>query len=86
MIESLIRDVPDFPKPGILFKDITPLLQSPEGLRASILEKGGSLNTLCRAKVTQSRARPAIWNCSPRWLKLPCWISAEKFSFAQSAL
>jgi adenine phosphoribosyltransferase len=26
---SLIRDVPDFPKPGILFKDITPLLASP---------------------------------------------------------
>ena len=32
MFESLIRDVPDFPKPGILFKDITPLLQSREGL------------------------------------------------------
>ena len=26
---SVIRDVPDFPKPGILFKDITPLLASP---------------------------------------------------------
>jgi adenine phosphoribosyltransferase len=25
-IKSLIRDVPDFPKPGILFKDVTPLL------------------------------------------------------------
>ena len=25
-IEALIRDVADFPKPGILFKDITPLL------------------------------------------------------------
>ncbi len=36
MLESLIRDVPDFPKPGILFKDITPLLQSPEGLRQCI--------------------------------------------------
>ena len=36
MIERFIRDVPDFPKPGILFKDITPLLQSPEGLKASI--------------------------------------------------
>ena len=36
MIEQFIRDVPDFPKPGILFKDITPLLQSPEGLKASI--------------------------------------------------
>lgn len=29
-LESFIRDVPDFPKPGILFKDITPLLASPE--------------------------------------------------------
>ena len=36
MIERYIRDVPDFPKPGIVFKDITPLLQSPEGLRQSI--------------------------------------------------
>ncbi|MGD2017743.1 MAG: adenine phosphoribosyltransferase [Planctomycetota bacterium] len=36
MIERFIRDVPDFPKPGILFKDITPLLQSPEGLKSSI--------------------------------------------------
>ena len=25
-IQDVIRDVPDFPKPGILFKDITPLL------------------------------------------------------------
>ena len=36
MIEQYIRDVPDFPKDGILFKDITPLLQSPEGLKSSI--------------------------------------------------
>ncbi|MFT4710593.1 MAG: adenine phosphoribosyltransferase [Bacteroidia bacterium] len=35
-IESYIRDVPDFPKPGIVFKDITPLLASPEGLKQSI--------------------------------------------------
>ena len=27
LIKSLIRDVPDFPKPGIVFKDITPVLQ-----------------------------------------------------------
>src|SRR5207249_5872593 len=31
-----IRDVPDFPKPGIVFKDITPLLRSPEALEASV--------------------------------------------------
>ncbi len=29
MIEGRIRDVPDFPKKGIVFKDITPLLQDP---------------------------------------------------------
>ena len=43
MIESYIRDVQDFPKPGIVFKDITPLLQSPEGLRESI----ASLEAIC---------------------------------------
>jgi len=31
--ESLIRDVPDFPKPGILFKDITPIVQDYEALK-----------------------------------------------------
>jgi adenine phosphoribosyltransferase len=31
-LRVLIRDVPDFPKPGILFKDITPLLADPAGL------------------------------------------------------
>ncbi len=36
LISSLIRDVPDFPKPGILFKDITPVLQDPAGLKASV--------------------------------------------------
>ena len=32
-LKALIRDVPDFPKPGILFRDITPLLADPDGLR-----------------------------------------------------
>jgi adenine phosphoribosyltransferase len=35
-IRSLIRDVPDFPKPGILFKDITPVLADPAAFRATI--------------------------------------------------
>lgn len=35
-IKSLIQDVPDFPKPGILFKDISPLLHSVEGYREVI--------------------------------------------------
>ena len=38
LILDLIRDVPDWPKPGVVFKDITPLLERPEGLRASVEE------------------------------------------------
>lgn len=33
---ATIRDVPDFPKPGILFKDITPVLADPKLFRATI--------------------------------------------------
>ncbi|HTU76117.1 MAG TPA: adenine phosphoribosyltransferase [Trebonia sp.] len=36
LLESHIRDVPDYPQPGVLFKDITPLLADPEALRAVI--------------------------------------------------
>jgi len=35
-IESLIRTIPDFPIPGILFRDITPLLQDRTGYREAI--------------------------------------------------
>jgi adenine phosphoribosyltransferase len=47
-LKALIRDVPDFPKPGIVFKDITPLLKDAEGLR----ESGRLLAALC------AKARP----------------------------
>ncbi len=33
LLREKIRDVPDFPKPGIVFRDITPLLQDAEALR-----------------------------------------------------
>ena len=32
-LAALIRDIPDFPRPGIVFKDITPLLRDRDGLR-----------------------------------------------------
>jgi adenine phosphoribosyltransferase len=35
-LKSLIRDIPDFPKPGIVFRDITTLLRDPQGLRYTI--------------------------------------------------
>ena len=35
-LRALIREVPDFPKPGILFRDMTPLLQHPVALEAAV--------------------------------------------------
>ena len=35
-IERAIRNIPDFPKPGIVFKDITPLLAEPKAFRQAI--------------------------------------------------
>jgi adenine phosphoribosyltransferase len=35
-LRALIRDIPDFPKPGIVFKDITPLLLNPAALDAAV--------------------------------------------------
>jgi adenine phosphoribosyltransferase len=37
-IESFVRDIPDFPKPGIVFKDITPVLASAEALDAAVAQ------------------------------------------------
>jgi adenine phosphoribosyltransferase len=35
-LKSKIRDIPDFPKPGIIFKDITPLVKDPAALRLTV--------------------------------------------------
>ncbi|MDN3514608.1 MAG: adenine phosphoribosyltransferase [Candidatus Brocadia sp.] len=35
-LKKLVREVPDFPKKGIVFKDITPLFQNPMGLKGAV--------------------------------------------------
>ena len=35
-LRNKIRDIPDFPKPGIIFKDITPLVKDPATLRLAV--------------------------------------------------
>ncbi|MFE6226109.1 MULTISPECIES: adenine phosphoribosyltransferase [unclassified Streptomyces] len=46
LLLSRIRDVPDYPKPGVLFKDITPLLADPEAFTALT----DALAALCTAQ------------------------------------
>jgi adenine phosphoribosyltransferase len=47
-LTQYIRDIPDFPKPGILFRDITPLLAAPEAFRRAIVDM---VNPFRREKV-----------------------------------
>ena len=35
-LKTVIRDVPGFPKPGIIFRDITPVLENPEAFREAL--------------------------------------------------
>jgi len=52
-IRSAIRDIPDFPKPGILFKDITPVLSEPALFKASV---DGFVERLRTQRVTKIAA------------------------------
>ncbi|WP_020472030.1 adenine phosphoribosyltransferase [Zavarzinella formosa] len=40
-LTDFIRDIPDFPKPGIMFKDITPLLANPAAFQDSVRQLAG---------------------------------------------
>jgi adenine phosphoribosyltransferase len=35
-LRALIRDIPDFPQAGVVFKDVTPLMADPDGLRLAV--------------------------------------------------
>lgn len=52
-IERLIRDIPDFPQPGIVFKDISPLLADHDGLTAVVrgLAAAGRLDGVASGEI-----------------------------------
>jgi adenine phosphoribosyltransferase len=58
LIKSRIRDVPDYPRPGILFKDITPLLADPATMRTVVDALGTGFGPV--DKVTGIEARGFI--------------------------
>src|SRR5262245_19038193 len=54
-LKKFIRDIPDFPKPGILFRDITPLLAHPEALPETVRQlaepyRGKNINAVVAAE------------------------------------
>ena len=59
-IKSLIRTIPDYPKPGIMFRDITTLLQDAVGLKAAIDGILGAVDEFEIDKVAGIEARGFI--------------------------
>lgn len=60
-LKSLIRDIPDFPKPGIMFRDITTLLRDPAGLRYTIDRLGANCSNLSPDYVVGMESRGFIF-------------------------
>ena len=60
-LERYIRDIPDWPQEGVVFKDITPLLASPEGFHKAIDMLGETFSDLGVTKVMGAEARGFIF-------------------------
>ncbi len=59
-LRAQIRDIPDFPSPGIVFKDITPLLLDPRALDAAVGELAEQARPLAAELVIAPEARGFI--------------------------
>lgn len=76
--ESLIKDIQDYPKPGVLFKDVTPLLGDAEGFEAVVQGLADPYRALGVTRVMGSEARGFMLG-APVALELGCgFIPARK--------
>src|SRR5690606_28871835 len=60
-LKSLVRTIPDYPKKGILFRDITTLIEHPEGFRESVERIAEAHRGLGMTHVAGIEARGFIW-------------------------
>ena len=76
--ESYIRDIPDWPKKGVMFKDITPLLASPEALKATIDALADAYADAGVTKVLGAEARGFIFGAALAYRLGSGFIPARK--------
>ncbi len=60
-LSSFVRDIPDYPKPGILFRDITPMLANHEALKTAVTEMARPFAGLGVEVVAAAEARGFIF-------------------------
>jgi adenine phosphoribosyltransferase len=70
-LTQFIRNIPNFPKPGILFRDITPLLANPAAFREAIARMASPFRTRGIDNIVAAEARGFIF-AAPLALELNC--------------
>jgi adenine phosphoribosyltransferase len=86
-IQGLIRDVPDFPKPGIIFKDITPLLARPEAFAATTEHLARPLAHLSADAVLAIESRGFIFGAAlAQRLQLPLQLVRKRGKLPRETL
>ena len=60
-VEDYIETIPDFPKPGILFRDVTTVLENPEGFKLAIDELDALLDGVDFDVVAGTEARGFVF-------------------------
>ena len=63
-LEKYIKAVPDFPKPGVLFRDVTGILDSGEGFRLAMIEMERALSGVHVDKVAAPESRGFIFGAA----------------------
>jgi adenine phosphoribosyltransferase len=77
-LKSSIRDVPDFPKPGVVFKDITPLLQKSELFKTTLERLAGPFQRKGITHVASIESRGFIFGAPVAYLLGAGYIPVRK--------
>jgi len=70
-LKQYVRDIPDFPKPGILFRDITPLLAEPKAFHDAVSRMADHYRDIEIDAIVAAEARGFIF-AAPLALELNC--------------
>jgi adenine phosphoribosyltransferase len=77
-VRSAIRDIPDFPKPGIIFKDITPLLQNAELFKLTLERLAGPFQRKGISHVVSMESRGFIFGAPVAYILGAGYIPVRK--------
>ncbi len=86
-VRGLIADVPDFPKPGIVFKDITPLLADPAGFGSAVEQMAEGAAPLAADALLAIESRGFIFGAAlAQRLGLPLHLVRKRGKLPREAL